>query len=456
VETIFVGYVPSDQHVGQALVTALQKTGAQVWDDAAMQRAPDIKQATVFQACHQFVVVLSREALASPQLRSQVLHYVTLHHWSADYQVTLVVRDQLTTRDLWLFVRHFPRIEQGDLAEPALVEQVVQAIATTSHRKPSTRLNSLLQQAGLVQEALATPPRYRRLWARTWRLQILAAATLLLFVFALLVSSTLLVKRAITENQPIAISNTATPALPPNPTPTADLRPIFQATSTPTADPSPAPHATVTPTPAGVNQTPTPTSPATPTLAAAPKLGLPVNNIGISNDNTATAANYDSVGFSYSAQTLQSAGFTPGATITINGIPFSWPQTGDGIADNVIANGQVIPLATSATTIAFLGSSTEGPSSGTGTFTYTDGSTQPFTLAFSDWALGGGSNTLLANNTIVATLPYRNFSQQGRENLTVYVFYTALALQPGKTLASVTLPSNSGPGALHILAIGVR
>jgi hypothetical protein len=59
-----------------------------------------------------------------------------------------------------------------------------------------------------------------------------------------------------------------------------------------------------------------------------------------------------------------------------------------GSPDNVQASGQTIAvsLPSRATTLGFLGSATNGDASGTATITYTDGTTQTFTLA------GGAAN----------------------------------------------------------------
>ncbi len=90
----------------------------------------------------------------------------------------------------------------------------------------------------------------------------------------------------------------------------------------------------------------------------------------------------------------------------MNGVSFSWPNVAFGQYDNYVANGQVIPVTpvSNANTLAFLGAATYGPISGTATITYTDGSTQSFTLGFTDWA----TSTLSFGNTIAAVLPYYN------------------------------------------------
>jgi hypothetical protein len=185
---------------------------------------------------------------------------------------------------------------------------------------------------------------------------------------------------------------------------------------------------------------------------------LPFNNSATSNDTNTAQGNFDGVGNSYSAQTLQNAGLTPGKTLTFNGISFLWPNSAVGTLNNVLAQGQTIAVtaAKGATTLAFLGSAAFGPSMGTATITYTDGSTQTFTLAFSDWTLNGGGSTPLNGDQVVVTLPYRNTPGGMQLDQMPNVFYTSVALQAGKTIKSVTLPTRANHGLLHIFAISTK
>ena len=50
------------------------------------------------------------------------------------------------------------------------------------------------------------------------------------------------------------------------------------------------------------------------------------DNAGISPDNNQACANYDGVGFSYSADALAKAGITPGGTVNADGLTFTWPN----------------------------------------------------------------------------------------------------------------------------------
>ncbi|HLK44313.1 MAG TPA: ricin-type beta-trefoil lectin domain protein, partial [Thermoleophilia bacterium] len=186
--------------------------------------------------------------------------------------------------------------------------------------------------------------------------------------------------------------------------------------------------------------------------------GPQYTDVGVSNDNASTGADFDGVGYSYSATALANAGVTPGSTITAGGSTFTWPNVTPAALysakpDNYEAVGQTIP-ATGSGSIAFLGSATNGPSSGNATVTYTDGSTSTVSLGFSDWTLNGGSASVEAGNTIAVTSAYRNAASGTADQTKTYVFATTpVSLASGKTVASVTLPSTANQGGLHVFAI---
>ena len=186
--------------------------------------------------------------------------------------------------------------------------------------------------------------------------------------------------------------------------------------------------------------------------------GLPFNSSAISADGEATTASLDGYGFTYSATALKTAGISPGAQIQAGGLAFVWPNSPPGGLDDVEALGQTIAItpATGGTTLGFIGMATAGPSGGTGTITYTDGSTQSFTLAFSDWALGDhATGTPIQGNSVVASVPYRNQQDGTTNETTVFLFYTGVALDPSKHVASVNLPGSVNGGPLHIFAISI-
>ncbi|MGW5062481.1 GH92 family glycosyl hydrolase [Streptomyces sp. NPDC004096] len=182
-----------------------------------------------------------------------------------------------------------------------------------------------------------------------------------------------------------------------------------------------------------------------------------VNSNGISADDANPQANFDGEGWSYSAAALAAAGVKPGSTVSSNGFDFTWPSAAAGEPDNieVVGGGQVlaVPAADGATKLSLLGSAAEGAASGTATLTYTDGTTQQAEIGFSDWTLGGGSQTPSFGNTIAIHTTYRDVQGGGKDPVGTEVFTTApIALQAGKQLASVTLPATTNGGIIHIFA----
>ncbi|BCL80086.1 BglX family protein [Ktedonobacteria bacterium brp13] len=174
------------------------------------------------------------------------------------------------------------------------------------------------------------------------------------------------------------------------------------------------------------------------------------NNVGVSDDSNPSVGNYDGSGFSYSAQSLAQAGLTPGATVSHQGISFTWPNVPSGVADNVTVNGQMVLFSGSGSTLGFLGASTFGTQSGNGTITYTDGTTQQFTLTLADWY----ANAAAPGGDIVATAA--NWNQPAGSTFgphAVSVYYTAINLQAGKTIQTITLPQNSN---MHVFALGTK
>ncbi|MET7283273.1 GH92 family glycosyl hydrolase [Kribbella sp. NPDC005582] len=179
-------------------------------------------------------------------------------------------------------------------------------------------------------------------------------------------------------------------------------------------------------------------------------VGLP-NSFFVLREGTAasddagdhTEADYDGGGVSYSRQALAAAGLTPGGTGSVQGLTFTWPDVPVGDPDNVPADGQLLNLNLPAgtTKLSFIGSAVNGNQQGTATLNFSDGSTQPIDLSFSDWTLGGGGDTVHFGNLIVATTPYRNESGGGRDNVTTHIFATApVALT--RSPVSITLPKN--------------
>jgi predicted alpha-1,2-mannosidase len=192
-------------------------------------------------------------------------------------------------------------------------------------------------------------------------------------------------------------------------------------------------------------------------VAAAGSLLSTFNNEGISNDSNPSVADFDGDGNSYSAQALAADGFTAGQSVTVNGVSFTWPQPSPGYPDNTVPDGQQVTVdAPSGTqTLAFLGSASDGPSNGVITLNYSDGSTQQYWLGLSDWTLGGATESPSYGNTEAASTTYRNCDGcTSPDDVDTYVYYTAVPVNPDKTLTSVTLPSGSSSGELHVFSVG--
>ncbi|GAA0231768.1 ricin-type beta-trefoil lectin domain protein [Saccharothrix mutabilis subsp. mutabilis] len=184
------------------------------------------------------------------------------------------------------------------------------------------------------------------------------------------------------------------------------------------------------------------------------------NNVGISNDLNPKAGGISKSGRSFSGQALEAAGVKyPG--VTVGGVVFDWPQRYYGFPDNVKAAGQKITVSGSGSKLAFLGAATFGTQTGTGVVTYTDGTSSGFTLSFGDfWAA-----TAIPGNTQAAFMTYHNKppttynnAATGRDEQDVRLWSTSVALDPGKTVASVTLPDVGGPLAtagIHVFAMEI-
>jgi beta-glucosidase len=184
-----------------------------------------------------------------------------------------------------------------------------------------------------------------------------------------------------------------------------------------------------------------------------PSLTAAFDNAGGSADGDPAAADFDGGGFSYSAQALAAAGFTPGARITRSGLTFTWPAADPGSPDNVLAAGQSVMLAGSGGRLGLLGATSYGTASGTATVTYSDGSTQSFTLTLTDW----WSGTPAPGTDVAGTFGYLN-TPQGRRTQTVHLYAVSIVLRPGLVPRHLTLPdigasAVAGQPAMHIFAV---
>ena len=177
------------------------------------------------------------------------------------------------------------------------------------------------------------------------------------------------------------------------------------------------------------------------------------NNVSISDNADPTAADIDGTGHSFSAEDLAADGWTPGAALTLNATPLQWPDVAPGAPDNVVADGQTVPVRQSGDALTFVVASTAGATSGTGTITYVDGSTQTYSLSNGDWYTG-------PSDAMAVQLPNWN-TPTGTQSAAVKLTADTVSLDSAKPVASVTLPAiSAAPGpstaSLHVFALGVR
>jgi len=165
---------------------------------------------------------------------------------------------------------------------------------------------------------------------------------------------------------------------------------------------------------------------------------------------TVTATNANGT----SAPSLPTRGITPTAFAT-SATSLVWPNVPAGQPDNVTAGGQTIAAGgASGQTLEVLMTGTHGPASGTGQITYTDGTTQPFTLNAPDWF-----SSPPAGSDVAFSMTYRNRGNNVQQTHQTNVYEAGIALDSTKQVQSITLPDISAPissgPALHIFAMTI-
>ena len=186
-------------------------------------------------------------------------------------------------------------------------------------------------------------------------------------------------------------------------------------------------------------------------------LSAAYNNTGISDNSDETAANYDGVGDSFSAEALAAAtprALTPGAQVTVGGTTFTWPSAAPGTPDNVVAAGQTVQLSGAGTDLGFLGSSQNGTATGNVTVNYADGTSQSFNLNIADWF----ANSPAVGDQVLTTTSSWNFQSNPLGAHPVSVYFASVPLRPGEPVTSVTLPTLTGAGgttAMHVFAMAI-
>ena len=183
------------------------------------------------------------------------------------------------------------------------------------------------------------------------------------------------------------------------------------------------------------------------------------NNVAMSDDANPAAGNFDGGGGSYSLQSVISnsgGALAPGNTVQYGGMNLAMPDTLGGSPDNYLAQGQTIRLASpvvNAVRVGIVGSATNGASCGTASINYVGGNVQSFALCFSDWTLNGLHRPASYGNVPLGIENYRN-GRSGTNNVYTFIFYTEVLVDPNQTVSSITLPSSTTGGQLHVFTVG--
>ncbi|MBF8187516.1 twin-arginine translocation signal domain-containing protein [Nonomuraea sp. K274] len=174
-------------------------------------------------------------------------------------------------------------------------------------------------------------------------------------------------------------------------------------------------------------------------------LSSQLDNDGVSGHETMADGDYDGAGYTYPAEELPA----PGA-YTLQGLTFAFPAYGDGVKNNVTAQGQTIDVpAGGYARLWLLGSATFGDVSGTLTATYADGSTEQVPFTMPNWTgqpPAGGIEALRCTH---------RHGRAGASTSKVALFAVPVTVDPSKELRSVTLPTLTRP-QLHLFALSVE
>jgi hypothetical protein len=232
------------------------------------------------------------------------------------------------------------------------------------------------------------------------------------------------------------------------------------------------------------------------------------NTMMSGNDGSCGSTVGDGSGHQFDFTQLTKQGWSPNGTLTVDGASFTLPRYGGCATDNILAANQTISMSGQGSALVFLATSsyaqTQVPANGTGdpgapyvnsvltappvpegiavtgdgcsgltafdgttsgctpaegTITYTDGSTAPYWLTVPDWWNGPA-------DLAAVTVADADNSSGGQQAVTPKVFAFAVPLNPGKQVASVTLPdvgdTTTATGltqplsALHVFGMSVR
>ncbi|MGB8852264.1 MAG: hypothetical protein WCC69_01705, partial [Pirellulales bacterium] len=164
---------------------------------------------------------------------------------------------------------------------------------------------------------------------------------------------------------------------------------------------------------------------------------------GISRDGQSfSGGGFDGDGNAYSWEALGSSKILRGTSVNFElGLP--------GQPNFVVANGQTIqvPQGSSYTTLNLAGAAVNGGQENQPlTLTFTDNSTAVWTQSFSDWC----DPEDYTNESTIATASYRDNASGETNQTTNHIYQYSYTIPSGKTLKSITLPTNSDVRLLDI------
>ena len=162
------------------------------------------------------------------------------------------------------------------------------------------------------------------------------------------------------------------------------------------------------------------------------------NQTGIYADGTMFSGGLDGYGSALSANLLGTSLIWSGATFNIG------PR---GAADVLSERTDHQPSRRRVLLARLPGHRCEGLSANlTSTVTYTDGTTASFTQSISDW----NSPQNYSGEAKVVTMNHRDSSNGTVDNRTFYVYGYSFALNPTKTVQSISLPNQANVKILGI------
>ncbi|GAA2776191.1 hypothetical protein GCM10019017_21350 [Streptomyces showdoensis] len=188
-------------------------------------------------------------------------------------------------------------------------------------------------------------------------------------------------------------------------------------------------------------------TPASAADAVYPSFSSAFNNAGIATNADPGIADLDGAGNSLSADALNAAGWTRGASVTVNATTYTLPDVAPGRPDNIVADGQTVPVSGAGNALGLLVTATgdQEAGGGSGTVHYGDGTTSAYELEeIGDWAKGSSVEAAVV------------LSRSARGTTPVKLYAVTVPIAAGKTVDAVTLPAATGARRLHVFSAAVR